>query len=163
MPATRPALLRLPFVGPYAADAVLLYAFEQALFPLDRGVQRTVRRAVLGNVESPPPDPYRDVELAAVTRNPPTLYTRGGSGRYIWGRYTFRGRGADQDCTKEGAPSVPLGAVAGHRDAALPGSPESSNPVVSLPRLPPLGECLSCPASMPANGTPETSMNSRAR
>lgn len=67
VPETRKGLQELPLVGPYSADALLLYAFERSAFPLDRGVQRTLRRAMLGDIEVTPSHPYRDVSLLAAS------------------------------------------------------------------------------------------------
>lgn len=48
----REFLLDLPFVGPYIADAVLLYAFDEITFPLDGNAKRVVYRMMSG--EDPP-------------------------------------------------------------------------------------------------------------
>ena len=65
--ADRAWLLSLPFVGDYIADAVLLYAFEQAVVPLDRNFQRVVHRVFFG--QQPPRryvEPYRDPETVYI-------------------------------------------------------------------------------------------------
>ena len=45
-PCTREALLKLPGVGHYIADAVLLYACGKKAFPIDSNVQRVFRRVM---------------------------------------------------------------------------------------------------------------------
>lgn len=58
----RQALLALPSVGPYIADALLLYAYKERAFPLDANVQRVVLR--LSGLHSPSrPAPYQDPQL----------------------------------------------------------------------------------------------------
>lgn len=56
----RDELLTLPYVGPYIADAVLLYSFDERTFPLDNNVRRVLYRVMRG--EHPPTrmEPYRD-------------------------------------------------------------------------------------------------------
>lgn len=58
----REDLLALPLVGPYIADAVLLYSYHQPRLPLDSGIQRVVHRTCYG-AHPPRKDPYRDHEL----------------------------------------------------------------------------------------------------
>lgn len=61
VPEERAALLELPGVGEYIADAVLLYAHRVPTFPLDAGVQRVLRRLQgLEVADNGPANPYRD-------------------------------------------------------------------------------------------------------
>lgn len=61
----RASLLELPSVGPYIADAVLLYAYGVPTLPLDRNAQRVLYRTLLGASPSTKisPDPYTDATL----------------------------------------------------------------------------------------------------
>lgn len=64
----RDAILSLPSVGPYIADAILLYAFNSPAFALDSSVQRVLCRAVTGADPKKNSDPYKDkVLLGTVT------------------------------------------------------------------------------------------------
>lgn len=58
----RRTLLALPSVGPYLADALLLYAYRQRAFPLDGNIQRVVLR-LSGLHALPRPAPYQDPQL----------------------------------------------------------------------------------------------------
>lgn len=58
----RQALMALPSVGPYIADALLLYAYEHPAFPLDGNVQRVLLR-LSGRPTSLRPSPYQDKQL----------------------------------------------------------------------------------------------------
>jgi A/G-specific adenine glycosylase len=63
IPYERPALLSLPGVGPYVADAILLYLHGEAAFPLDGNIQRVFRRVAglsMPVSRSRRTDPYRD-------------------------------------------------------------------------------------------------------
>jgi A/G-specific adenine glycosylase len=68
LPCTQEALLKLPGVGRYIADAVLLYVYDKKTFPTDSNVQRLLRR-VMG---LPVPkgtrhgDPYYDSRVRSV-------------------------------------------------------------------------------------------------
>ena len=44
IPCTKAELLKLPGIGDYAADSVLLYACGKNAFPIDGGIQRVLRR-----------------------------------------------------------------------------------------------------------------------
>lgn len=65
VPRERDALLALPGVGEYVADAVLLYAFGRRTFPLDRNVQRVLTRVFRGRQPDKAISPYADAPLAA--------------------------------------------------------------------------------------------------
>lgn len=61
-PKDRVGLMRLPGVGEYTADALMLYAFASPRFPIDGGIQRVSRR-ILGlpiPKETRHTDPYKD-------------------------------------------------------------------------------------------------------
>jgi A/G-specific adenine glycosylase len=63
IPFEREALLRLPGVGPYVADAILLYFRGEGAFPLDGNIQRVFRRVSglpMPEGKSRRTDPYRD-------------------------------------------------------------------------------------------------------
>jgi A/G-specific adenine glycosylase len=63
IPDERPVLLSLPGVGPYLADAILLYFYGEAVFPLDGNIQRVFRRVAglsMPASKSRRTDPYRD-------------------------------------------------------------------------------------------------------
>jgi A/G-specific adenine glycosylase len=64
--ASRERLLDLPYVGPYIADAVLLYSFEERVFPLDNNVQRVLYRVMRGVHPPKKMDPYRDKTLRQI-------------------------------------------------------------------------------------------------
>lgn len=66
VPDDRASLLELPGVGPYIADAVLLYSYGRLTFPLDAGLQRTLRR-LYGISKPSAKDPYRDSALGSLT------------------------------------------------------------------------------------------------
>ncbi len=68
VPCTRDALLALPGVGLYVADAVMLYSCGREAFPIDANVKRVVRRVIglptpIGTRHS---EPYRDPWLRRV-------------------------------------------------------------------------------------------------
>ncbi|ABG05168.1 HhH-GPD [Rubrobacter xylanophilus DSM 9941] len=63
---SRERLLDLPFVGPYIADAVLLYSFNERVFPLDNNVQRVLYRVMQGTHPPKSMDPYRDKALEQI-------------------------------------------------------------------------------------------------
>ena len=65
VPVDRDALLSLPGVGPYVADAVRLYAFSEPAFPMDRNLQRVFYRFFMGH-EPRRQDPYRDEVLSGL-------------------------------------------------------------------------------------------------
>lgn len=65
VPRERRGLLALPGVGEYVADAVLLYAFEQPTFPLDRNVQRVLTRVFQGRQPDRSISPYDDRDLTS--------------------------------------------------------------------------------------------------
>ena len=46
VPCSREALLKLPGVGSYVADAILLYVYKQKVIPLDGNIQRILRRTL---------------------------------------------------------------------------------------------------------------------
>lgn len=77
---SRKSLLDMPYVGPYIADAVLLYAFGERVFPVDNNVQRVLYRVVRG--EHPPRrvDPHKDCNVEqmvdALTRGQDPLVLR---------------------------------------------------------------------------------------
>ena len=63
IPFERRALLTLPGVGPYVADAILLYFRGEMVFPLDGNIQRVFRRVSglhMPEGKSRRTDPYRD-------------------------------------------------------------------------------------------------------
>ena len=64
--ADREHLLKLTAVGPYIADAVLLYAYSKKTFPLDSSVQRVLYRSVLGADPKKNSNPYKDMPLAGM-------------------------------------------------------------------------------------------------
>lgn len=66
VPRDREALLSLPNVGPYVADAVRLYAFGIAGFPLDRNVQRVLTRVFYGVEPDRKIAPYSDTDLVVL-------------------------------------------------------------------------------------------------
>jgi A/G-specific adenine glycosylase len=66
--AQRNDLLSLPSVGPYIADAVLLYGFRQRWFPLDQNVQRVLMRTTFGRNPEKRLRPYDDAALAKVAQ-----------------------------------------------------------------------------------------------
>lgn len=66
VPREREVLLSLPNVGPYVADAVRLYAFGIACFPLDRNIQRVLTRVFYGVHPDRTITPYSDSDLAEV-------------------------------------------------------------------------------------------------
>lgn len=60
----RAAIMSFPSVGPYIADAILLYAFNSPAFALDSSVQRVLSRAVKGAEPKKNSDPYKDKALS---------------------------------------------------------------------------------------------------
>lgn len=69
VPRERDALLALPGVGEYVADAVLLYAYGIPTFPLDRNVQRVLTRVFHGRQPDKSLGPYRDAALTEVVES----------------------------------------------------------------------------------------------
>lgn len=67
VPCDRQELIKIPYVGDYIADAVLLYGFGGKAFPLDAGIQRVIRR-VFGLPPSRKP-PYMDKELVTLAEH----------------------------------------------------------------------------------------------
>lgn len=62
----REELLSFPSIGPYIADAVLLYAFNSPAFALDSSVQRVLCRAVVGVDPKKNSNPYKDKVLLGI-------------------------------------------------------------------------------------------------
>lgn len=62
----REELIALPYVGPYIADAVLLYSFNERTFPMDNNVQRVLYRVLRGERPPTKPEPYRDETLGRI-------------------------------------------------------------------------------------------------
>lgn len=80
VPRERAALLALPGVGEYVADAVLMYAFGEPNFARDRNVQRVLTRVFHGRQPDKSTSPYADAALtadvAALTRELTTASNR---------------------------------------------------------------------------------------
>ncbi len=75
VPNSRQALLSLPGVGPYIADAVLCYGFDQPTIPIDTNVIRVMSRFF--NLTSKKSRPRTDPELAsAIAVHYPTPVSR---------------------------------------------------------------------------------------
>jgi len=58
----------LPSVGPYIADAILLYGLGHCHFPLDENVRRVLVRATRGSDPKANPRPYQDMSLVSTVR-----------------------------------------------------------------------------------------------
>lgn len=63
----REFLLGLPYVGPYIADAVALYAYDEMTFPLDGNARRVVYRMMLGDDPPRALEAYDDQVLLTVS------------------------------------------------------------------------------------------------
>jgi A/G-specific adenine glycosylase len=67
VPDNEQDLLKLPHVGQYIAQSVLLYAFGIPRFPLDRGIHRVILRLFDGS-EPHRTDPTRDPVLGSLVK-----------------------------------------------------------------------------------------------
>lgn len=68
VPRNREALRKIPFIGDYIADAVLLYGYGWPVLPLDKNVQRLIHRNFFGNNNfSNKVSPYSDEGVKQAT------------------------------------------------------------------------------------------------